>query len=257
MELGICGGPDTTQAAAEAGLDFFEWTVGEYLKPRETDEAFAESVAAARRAALPCPVVNCFVPGDLKITGPDVDPRALEQYVTAACERAQEAGVQVIVFGSGGARRIPDDFDRAEAGEQLVAFGRMLGPVAGAHEVTIAVEPLSRNDCNVLTTVGESADYVRAVDHPAVRLLVDSFHWARDDDSLQAIVDSGHLLAHVHVATVPSRLPPGCEPCDLGPFFEAIKAGGYDGRVSIEAKVTDPSEDLPRAVETMRSLAGA
>ncbi len=255
MHFGICGGPDRAGAAARAGYDFLESTVGALLKPRESEEAFAEALATHRAAPLPCPVVNCFVPGDLKITGPEVERQALTDYVTVACERAKQAGVETIVFGSGGARRIPEEFDRAEAQAQLVAFGRMVGPVAQANGVTIAVEPLNKNACNVLTTVGESAAYVREVDHPAVRLLVDAYHWGVDQDSAEDIAANGSLLVHTHIATIEHRRVPGAEACDFEPFFAALKRGGYDGRVSIEAGgIEDPEAELTQALRLMREL---
>ena len=56
-----------------------------------------------------------------------------------------------------------DGFDRAQAWDQLVTFGRMLGSLARRHNVTIVVEPLNRDECNVLNTVGESAGLATAV----------------------------------------------------------------------------------------------
>jgi hypothetical protein len=83
-----------------------------------------------RRARLPCPVVNCFVPGDLKITGPDADESRLEQYVSTALDRAREARVDTIVFGSGAARYIPDKTDRAHARSRIIRFCGMAADLA-------------------------------------------------------------------------------------------------------------------------------
>jgi len=256
MQYGICCSADLAPTAAEAGYAFVESSVGALLKPREDDDAFAAAVDAMRKGGLPCPVVNCFVPGDLKITGPTADLGALEAYVTKAFQRAQQADVDTIVFGSGGARRIPDEFDRQTAHEQIVAFCRMLAPIAEAHGVTVVVEPLNLAECNVLTTVGESAALVREVDHPALRLLVDGYHLLKDDDALADIVANGDLLRHVHLATVPTRVFPGSEPCDLGPFFQALVDAGYTGRVSIEAKIQDAPTEFPRALSLMQSWEG-
>jgi len=118
----------------------------------------------------------------------------------------------------------------------------MLAPIAAKHRVTVVIEPLNKKDCNVLTTVA------------ALRLLVDAYHLLLDDDSLEDIVRNGDLLAHVHIATVPNRLPPGAEACDLGPFFDALVRAGYDGRVSFEGRVSDPETDLARALSHMREL---
>jgi sugar phosphate isomerase/epimerase len=253
MQFGICGNPkDVAGMAVQAGFDYIEMMVGELLKPREDEAAFTAALAGVRQGVLPCPAVNVFVPGDLKITGPAADLSLLEAYVTTACYRAEKAGVKLIVFGSGGARRIPGGFERAEAWKQLVAFCRMLAPVAAAHGVSVAVEPLNQAECNVLTSVGECARLVREVDHPAIRLLVDAFHLLKDHDSIEDVVVNRDILAHVHVATVPGRLAPGMEACDLAPFFDALVRSGYDRRISIEAILPEQWEDLRQSLELMK-----
>lgn len=254
MQYGVCGGPEIVSLLARAGFDYVEMGVGSLLKPREDHASFASSLQTVKALELPCPALNLFVPGDLKITGPDADLSALKQYVTTTFERAREADVDVIVFGSGGARGIPDGFDRTVAQDQLIQFCAMLAPIALEQNVTVAVEPLNSKDCNVLTTVHECAALVRAVDHPAVRLLVDAYHLLKDDDPLEDIVANGDLLAHVHIATEENRLAPGAEPCDLTPFFNALVQAGYDGRISIEARMSDPDSDLPRALSYMKAL---
>ena len=253
MQYGLYCGPELAETAFKAGFDFFEWNVASFLKPRESEEAFAETLSLVKKSALKCPVVNCFIPNDLKITGPSVDLKGLETFVTIACARAQAAEVQTIVFGSGGARRVPDGFDREEARRQIAAFCRMLAPIAAAHGITIVIEPLYHKACNILNTVGECADLVREVNHPAIRLLVDSFHFLYDNDSLEDIAANGPLLAHVHIATSPNRLPPAAEDCDLLPFFEALVRGGYDARIAIESSLPKGESILPNAVSYMKA----
>ena len=256
MQFGVCGDVTMTAAAARASYDFAEWTVGALLKPRESQDVFCAALDVLRAAELPYPIVNCFVPSDLKITGSAVDNAALQAYVTKTMERAERASVRVIVFGSGGARCIPDGFDPGIAHDQLVSFCRMAAPLAHDHGVTVVVEPLNKADCNVLTTVDECAVLVREVAHPAIRLLVDTYHLMRDDDSYESIVLHGELLAHVHIATVKNRLAPGAEPCDFSRFFGALAKAQYTGRISIEAAIRIPETELPAALTMMRKLAG-
>jgi len=242
------------EIAARASYDYAEWGVGSVLRPLESEDAFRASLDALSAAALPYQVCNGFIPGELKITGPDADRSALREYVATAMERAERARVEVIVFGSGGARRIPEGFDVQAAHEQLVAFCSMVGPLAQDHGVTIAVEPLNTSECNVLTSVAECAALVREVAHPGIRLLVDAYHLMHDGDSYDDIVKHGDLLAHVHIATVPGRRAPGTEPCDLSRFFGALAEASYVGRVSIEGKIPNPETELPVALATMREL---
>lgn len=253
MRYGICGGPATGLLAAEAGFDYFEWSVGEFLRPSAPEATFREALKAVQAVPIPCPVVNCFVPGEYKITGPDVDPAALLTYVSRVFERAQQAGVRTIVFGSGGARRVPAGFDPQRAHSQLVRFALLAATEAGRFGVTLVLEPLNRDECNVLNGVAECADLVREVDSPSFRLLVDAYHLLRDGDSLDDVRANADLLKHAHIATCENRLSPGAEPCEFGPFFKALRCGGYDGSISIEGKLPDGRASLATALSTMRS----
>ncbi len=255
MQYGICATLDFAATAAAAGCEFLEMTTGDALRPAGTEAEFLAALAQFREAALPCKALNCFLPGHLKIVGPDADPRAARGYVTIVCRRAQQAGVETIVFGSSTSRRVPEGFDRGEAHRQLVSFCRMLGPVAAHHGITIAVEPLCRKECNVLNTVAEAAALVRETGHPAIRLLVDSYHWGVEHDSAGDIASNASLLAHVHVGTVAHRLVPGAEDCpEFAVFFGALKKGGYRGRVSIEAASANPRVELPAAIRLLKAL---
>ena len=252
MELGVCADPKFGSALADAGFTFIELHVQNNLKTMEDETAFEAEWARIQTSPLPAPVANCFVPGSLKITGPEADPAQLQAYVEVALSRAARAGMDTIVFGSGGARRIPDAFDWDEAWVQLVAFGKLISPIAAKNGVTIVVEPLNLRECNVLNTVGESGQYVEEVDHPSFKLLVDAYHWLVDGDSYESIVRYGPLIKHVHIATKDSRLAPGFEPCDFSSFFQALKEIGYDGRVSIESRWDDVAA---QAVEAYGHLA--
>lgn len=255
MIFGVCGDAAMNSAAARAGFDFAEWTVSALLKPLRPEEEFKAVMKELGACPLPYPVANCFVPGEIKITGPEVDPVRLRSFAGTVMQRAEQAGVRVIVFGSGGARRIPDGFARDTAWQQLLDFCGMLAPIAFNHGVTVVVEPLNQGECNVLNTVGECAGLVRQVGHNGVRLLVDAYHLLRDGDSVASMVENGDLLLHSHIATVPERLPPAAEPCDFAPFFSALSAAGYDFRVSIEARISDPEKELPAALSLMTGLA--
>lgn len=258
MKFGVCGAPECAAVAAAAGYDYFEWSVQAFLQPRAGEEAFREALKQVRAAPLPSPVCNGFLPGDLKVVGPAVDAAALEAYVTTACTRAAVAGVDTIVFGSGGARAIPEGFDRAEANRQILAFLKMLAPIAARHGVCIVIEPLRFAECNVLNTVAESAQMARAADAESIQLLVDGYHWACNGEPEADIVAAAPLFRHMHIATRAKRRTPGAEPCEALPrFLRTVGRIGYTGRLSIEGKIEHPAVELPAALRLMREGVGA
>jgi sugar phosphate isomerase/epimerase len=235
MKFGICGDAAFGQLAAAAGFDYLETSVGGLLLPQQDETAFRASLKEYRSNGISCEVLNCLLPRNLKVCGTEVDFAALRRYIETVMVRMETAGLDRVVFGSGGSRRIPDGFDPQTAHGQHLEFSAMTAALAAEHGVIVALEPLNKKECNVLTTVAECATLVREVNHPNFRLLVDGFHMMTDDDSYQSIVDNGDILVHAHLATRENRLVPGMEPCDFAQFFASLIQAGYDGRVSIEA----------------------
>ncbi len=254
MRIGVCAPLTLAALIKDAGFDYFEASVGELLKPLEEDAAFEASLADLERVPLPCEAANCMMPGSLAVVGPTADLRVLERYVSTMTRRAARAGVKVLVFGSGSARRFPDDFDPRRAEAQLLAFLRLLGDHAAAAGVTIAIEPLHRGETNILNTAAEAATWVRRADRPALRLLVDAFHLMREEEPAAVIIREAPLLAHLHVATRINRMGPGLEPCSaLDDFFAAVKASDYSGRMSVEGGLgPDPEAALPQVCAFIR-----
>ena len=87
------------------------------------------------------------------------------------CTRVQRMGGKIAVFGSGKSRNRPADMSYDSAFRRLVRLTRMTGEIAVQYDVTIVIEPLNRNETNMINSLGEGACLSAAVDHPRVRLL--------------------------------------------------------------------------------------
>lgn len=251
MKLGVCTTLGNSSIIKNVGYDFVELHVQRDLVTLEDDTIYATALDALQSSSLPCPVANCFIPGHLKLTGRGVDYKILENYVETTLKRAKMAGMDTIVFGSGGARRVPDGFSRDKAWQQLVDFGKLVGGIAENYEVLVVVEPLNKSECNILNTVGETAQYVMAVNQPFIRLLVDAYHWGVENEDYEDIVKYGPLVSHVHIATFPNRNPPGVDACDFRSFFTALHQIDYKGRISIEARWSDFPAEVITAYKTL------
>ncbi|MHC4562867.1 MAG: sugar phosphate isomerase/epimerase family protein [Planctomycetota bacterium] len=251
MKLGICTAADTLDTLPD-GLDYIEESVGGALCPREDETAFEAALAKCKGAAAPVVAANCFIPGDLKSTGPDVDAAALDDYVATALARAERVGIDKIVFGSGGSRRVPDGFDKAEAFDQLVGHLKRWGPIAAKHGVTIVIEPLQTAECNIVNTVTEGAELAGAADHPNVKLLADFYHMACDGEGPESIRQAGDLLQHCHTAEKDKRTAPGAAGDDFRPYLKALKDIGYTGAISLECGWGDMQAEASGALAEFR-----
>lgn len=233
-QFGICISPEDAPAVRAAGWDFVEGHVQQLFQGTAPDAEWTGE-ARVRSAALPVPAANCLVPADLKIAGPTADLSRLRGYMGNVIRRAARCGTRTLVFGSGGARNVPDGFDRQQARRQIVEFVRAAAPVAAENGVTLVCEPLNRGECNIINSVAEAMEYVREVNHPAFQCLVDSYHFWLEDEPLANLREAMPWIKHVHVADKDGRVAPGQSgKSDYVPFFAVLKSGGYDGRISVE-----------------------
>jgi len=216
----------------EAGCDYVEENVTGFL------QGTAEQWETPATGVLPVEAGNAMVPPQLKIVGDAVDWAGLKTYMKRVMERAQAVGMKTVVFGSGGARRVPEGFSREKAKQQILDFSRMIAELAEPHGVTIALEHLQQTECNIITSVAESTQYVQEVGHGHFRMLVDSYHLWQEKESLDSVKAALPWICHVHLADVGSRCAPGQGPVQstamYRDLFRVLKDGGYDGRVSVE-----------------------
>jgi sugar phosphate isomerase/epimerase len=253
MQIGFCTDPATLATLpARPDCDFIEGHVVNFLLPEAPDADFAPHAAALSSCGFPMPAANVLLPAALKCSGPDIDYARLDRYAHTVFRRAKEIGMNLIVFGSAGARMVPPGFSLSQGFEQYVDILRQFAPLAQEQGVTIVVEPLNRGECNLVNTILEGAEAVRRANSPAVKLLVDIFHMLRNDESPDDIVKVGSLIRHAHVAENKDRAAPGTHGENFRPYLRALKRAGYNDRLALEPIWTDLPNQLPGALTELR-----
>lgn len=263
MRYGCCGSmvaqePDGTgveivEQLAEIGYDYIELSLAHLMALPEAE--FQALAGRVRRSGIPCEACNNFFPPRVRLTGSQVDWTQVKAYTAAAIERAASLGVRVIVFGSSGAKNVPEGFPKDRAWEQIVDVLRMAGPLAGEHGITIAIEPLNRRESNIVNTVAEGLTLARQASSPHVRLLVDYYHLALEGEDPAIVAAARDQVAHVHFARVEGRSFPTTIEASYEPFFANLRSIGYEARVSVEAYSQDFRSDAVQALAVLRRLA--
>jgi D-psicose/D-tagatose/L-ribulose 3-epimerase len=250
--VGYCVGLAGLETAKAAGFDYVEISVTEIASLSDSD--FEAAVTRVKDVGIPTPNANLFIPGSLRLTGAEAtDPEQQLAYVRKAFARLNRLGVRIVCFGSGGARRVPEGFPKDEAFKQLVAFGKRIGPEARANGITVVVEPLRRQETNIINTAAEGLALVQAIADPNVELLIDFYHLASEQEDPAIIVKARDHLRHLHMANPRGRVfPLEWDEFDYAPFFARLREIGYAGRISVEASSKDVAADAPRSIALLR-----
>ncbi|MGQ3213481.1 sugar phosphate isomerase/epimerase family protein [Shinella sp.] len=117
---------------------------------------------------------------------------------------------------------------------RCVAGLKEAGDHAAARDIVLAVEPLNRFESDVLCTTQQAIELLDAVEHPAVQLMLDTFHMHMEEASIaEAIRLGGKRIVHFQ-ANENHRGFPGTGATDWVAVFRALHGVGYEGPVSLE-----------------------
>lgn len=251
MKFGVCH--DTTLAGIikDAGFEFLDMSVGGFAMPDASEAEFEDNFAKIKDSALPVLNLNCLLPGRMRLAGPDANTGEAVEYCANAFARAGRAGIKTICFGSGGVRKSPDGWPKDRAFSQICEFLRELSPAVQESGVKLVVENLNYSETNMLNMVSETLEAADSAQTPCIGILIDAYHWARNQDTSEAVSGACSRTYHTHIATYANRIAPGQEDCDFSGFARALRSGGYDGTMSVEAGLGDKS---PEAFRKMFSV---
>jgi sugar phosphate isomerase/epimerase len=254
MRFGCCCSIEQAAVAHAAGFDYIETTVVSLL-PEATEPFFAPLLESYQASPIPVGACNVFLPGDLKVVGPEVDWQRTENYVRTALHRVKLLGADLVVFGSGKARMVPDAFARSAAEDQLVDFLQLVGEVAATHAIIVVIEPLNRKESNILNSVDEAVALAQRVNRPAIQVLADFYHMDEEQEPLQHLLTYKDWLAHIHVADT-GRRAPGTGTYPYAEFVDLLHQANYDGMVSIECRWEDFAAEAGPACRFLQQVFG-
>ena len=173
-------------------------------------------------------------------TNPISPDKAIRDAAVAHLDRVMECGQQfgceilcgpthsaIGVFSGNG----PTE-DEFKAGVETL---QRAGEKAQARKIMIATEYLNRFEIYFLTTAAQASKFIKAVNHPSVKMMYDSFHGHIEEKCQAAAIKScASETIHVHVSEN-DRGVPGTGQVDWDGYFSAFKETGYKGYFTIEA----------------------
>lgn len=117
----------------------------------------------------------------------------------------------------------------------------------------IAFEPINRFETDFINTCDQGLAMIADVNHPALKLHLDTFHMnIEEKNPAAAIRKAGRLLGHFH-ACGSDRGTPGNDHMDWKAMAAALKDIGYCGDVTIESFTTDVKV-IARAASIWRKI---
>ena len=242
-----------------AGFDFVECSFQSFVFE---DQAVRDAYRKAlEENDILCETANCFLPGDLKIIGTDFARSEMREYIETGMARGKEMGLQIVVFGSSGARRLPDDVPFPQGMQQIAAFLReVVSPIAAKYGMTVAIEPLRKEESNIIHTVETGVMLASLVDRENISVLADNYHMVGSLETNEELRRMKGQIVHSHISNPTPGLPdirrtyPMEESeWDYKGFVDALAAIGCQ-RCCIEAHSLDFASEVEKSAALLKRL---
>jgi sugar phosphate isomerase/epimerase len=104
------------------------------------------------------------------------------------------------VLGSSKSRFVGEGEDFAACMGQIEESLCVVGDVAREFGATVTIEHLNHNETNTLVTAKESADIIRRIAHPNIKLMIDYFHFTTESEEFSVIESNADIIKHLHIA---------------------------------------------------------
>jgi 5-keto-L-gluconate epimerase len=187
----------------------------------------------------------------------DPDPSRAEEAearLRGLIDLAAGVGSQLVTIGSFRGWLAPVG---AGGEDRLAAILRAGGDYAQARGVRLVLEPLNRYEADLINNAEQGLAFVRTVAHPAVGLLLDTYHVNIEESSwtvpFRELMRAG-VLWHVHLGDN-NRLPPGQGLIDFEAIVLTLKEIGFSGYLSAELLAKpDPDTAAEQTARAIRPL---
>lgn len=141
--------------------------------------------------------------------------------------------------------------------DRMIALLQEGADYAAGYGVRLAVEPLNRYEADIVLNAREGLALVNEVGHPALGLLLDTFHVNIEEVSwtepFWRLMAAGRLW-HVHLGDN-NRLPPGQGLIDFLAIVATLRQLGYSGYLSAELLAQpDPDTAAQQTLAYMHAL---
>ncbi len=186
-----------------------------------------------------------LTPENVDLAHPDAATRnAALDYYRRLMDFAGEVGCP-IVSCHGAVGRVRAIATQEQEYGYLLEGLAALAPLAADAGIRIAMEVLNRYESHLLNTADQAVEFVRAVGHPSVGILLDTYHMNIEEANLaRAVERAGERLFLFHVADS-NRAGLGLGHTDFPALAAALKRIGYAGDIVVECTASGPDPFTP------------
>jgi D-psicose/D-tagatose/L-ribulose 3-epimerase len=225
--------------AAELGIEVLEVNAGAVGNMPSTerknlkDHAYARNIGLSYIFGLPAEFDLASEDGAVRRNG-----------ILSLTEMARSIGemgggrISGVLYSCWPASLPMDVTDKRPYLDRSVASMKLAIKAAEDNNVTFNMEVVNRYEHYLMNTAQEAVDYIKQVDSPNAKILLDTFHMNIEEDNIaSAVENAGSYLGHIHLGEN-NRKTPGYGHIPWKELVNALKKVNYQGWLVMEPFLT-------------------
>lgn len=239
MKTGCFGKISQIEDISRAGYQCAELDICEIAALSDGD--FQRLVRRTEDSGLDYGVFSGLFPAEIRIYEDCFKQDKWLEHVRRSADRIACLGAEIVPFGAGKGRSIPEDAgaeEQKKCEEKLLEFIRGICDIFAQYHIRLAIEPLGACYSNYLNLIRDADAFSIRVQRENCRIMCDLRHMVSNQDELEEIrLYAEHIIhAHIDFPLGDKRYFPVAEDgYDYMPYLETLKKAGYDGRLTVEA----------------------
>ena len=253
MKIGVCSPIDRVDHLENLGYDQLELSIGAISEMNEEELSALKQRIDGRKIRVTS--ANCMFGGRLPQLYQDEGLEKVSEYLAMVMPKLKYLGITTAVFGSGWHRRMPDDMPYEKRHQIIRDVLVIMEGEARKNGITVVIEPLYKKETNMLLTTEEAMTYIKELELPNLKLLVDLYHFYCEGEPLERVREYGPYIKHVHIVEPSQRdfMRQG-DAYDYKAFVKALRDIGYDGALMFEGGKGDYDTGIAETYPVLRAL---
>lgn len=236
MKFGCFGTVKQLEDIANAGFDSAELDFCEIAAM--DDATFTSFADKASKSRLSFEVFSGLIPLNIRFQSATFNLTECISNIRTGAKRVKSLGCQMIPFGAGKCRSIPENCNKDSAKKVVAKVISEIASTLSEYDILLVIEPLGPAYSNYLQTFPDVQFFLDELSNENCQSMCDLRHMIASNEDYNDIIRYSSIIKHAHIDYPKGEFryfPSPSDDFNYKPYLESLYKAKYQGIITVEA----------------------